>query len=143
MVDFSDTVLSLQHQDNETGKLIVRVAEGSATALGNTVDRLEGVAANFTATAPITAADIASATGDAVTSVVESDLVESLTALFNSLGILVKVGDEISKVRLSCRLGRSVLILLQIHPWLSLAWNVVSVGLKVRLYLPNGLMSNI
>ncbi|KZP25176.1 hypothetical protein FIBSPDRAFT_1041650 [Athelia psychrophila] len=112
-----DAVLSLQHKDKETGKLTVRVAESSTTALSNVMDRLEDVTANLTAPAPaLTAvADITSATGDAVTSIVQSDLVGSLTSLLGSIDILLTLGDAIAKV----------------HPWAGLAWSVLSVGLKL------------
>ncbi|KZP25150.1 hypothetical protein FIBSPDRAFT_394252 [Athelia psychrophila] len=116
-VDFPDAVLSLQHKDKETGKLTVRVAESSTTALSNVMDRLEDVTANLTAPAPaLTAvADITSATGDAVTSIVQSDLVGSLTSLLGSIDILLTLGDAIAKV----------------HPWAGLVWSVLSVGLKL------------
>ncbi|KZP25183.1 hypothetical protein FIBSPDRAFT_395109 [Athelia psychrophila] len=118
-----DAVLSLQHKDKETGKLTVKVtelpsaAEGSTTAMSNAMDRLEGVAANLTAPTPaLTAvADITSATGGAVTSIVQSDLVGSLTSLLGSIDILLTLGDAIAKV----------------HPWAGLVWNVLSVGLKL------------
>ncbi|KZP17410.1 hypothetical protein FIBSPDRAFT_1046916 [Athelia psychrophila] len=110
-----DVVLSLQYKGKETCKLAVRIVESSTTALSNTMDRLEGVSETLTAPGPTAVTDAMSAAGEAVTSLSQSDLVGSFQMLVEKLGILVKIGDEIAKI----------------HPWVNLAWNVLSVGLKL------------
>ena len=79
----------------------------------------------------IVVANAMSAAGDAVTSLAQSDLVGSLTTLVDNLGFVVKLGDEISKVHKLRSRRPTDLIVSQIHPWASLAWNVLSIGLKV------------
>ncbi|KZP17439.1 hypothetical protein FIBSPDRAFT_1046926 [Athelia psychrophila] len=79
------------------------------------MDRLEGVSETLTAPGPTAVTDAMSAAGEAVTSLSQSDLVGSFKMLVEKLGILVKIGDEIAKI----------------HPWVNLAWNVLSVGLKL------------
>ncbi|KZP21209.1 hypothetical protein FIBSPDRAFT_1044368 [Athelia psychrophila] len=56
-----------------------------------------------------------SAAADAVTGLAQLDLVGSFEMLLDMMGVLVKIGDEIAKI----------------HPWVNLAWNVLSVGLKL------------
>ncbi|KZP21256.1 hypothetical protein FIBSPDRAFT_1044218 [Athelia psychrophila] len=110
-----DVVLSLQYKGKETCKLAVRIVESSTTALSSTMDHLEVVSEALTAPAPTAVTDAMSAAGEAVTSLSQSDLVGSFEILVGKLGILVKIGDEIAKI----------------HPWVNLAWNVLSVGLKL------------
>ncbi|KZP30747.1 WD40 repeat-like protein [Athelia psychrophila] len=110
-----DTVLSLQENGKETCKLAVRIIESSATALSSTIERLEGLSETLTAPGSTAVTDAMSAAGDAVTALSHSDIVGSFEMLVNKLGILVMIGDEIAKI----------------HPWVNLAWNVLSVGLKL------------
>lgn len=79
----------------------------------------------------VAVADAMDTAGNTLTAIAQSDLVASLTTLVDNLAIVVKIGDEIAKVRLQRSLSCTSLIILQIHPWASLAWNVLSVGLKV------------
>ncbi|KZP21272.1 hypothetical protein FIBSPDRAFT_1044227 [Athelia psychrophila] len=110
-----DVVLSLQYKGKETCKLAVRITESATTALSSTMDRLEGLSETLTAPGLTAVTGAMSAAGEAVTSLSQSDLVGSFQMLVEKLGILVKIGDEIAKI----------------HPWVNLAWNVLSVGLKL------------
>ncbi|KAF7964760.1 hypothetical protein HWV62_3252 [Athelia sp. TMB] len=60
-------------------------------------------------------ADVIGGTGAAITSLAQPDIVGSLQTVVSKLDVLVKIGDEIAKI----------------HPWASLAWSVLSVGLKL------------
>ncbi|KAF7972468.1 hypothetical protein HWV62_17884 [Athelia sp. TMB] len=60
-------------------------------------------------------ADAIGATADTINSLAQSDIVGSLQTVVSKLDVLVKIGDEIAKI----------------HPWASLAWSVLSVGLKL------------
>ncbi|KAF7966263.1 hypothetical protein HWV62_39407 [Athelia sp. TMB] len=53
--------------------------------------------------------------GDTITNLAQSGLVDALTTLVDNLDFVVKLGDEIAKI----------------HPWANLAWNVLSIGLKL------------
>ncbi|KZP17415.1 hypothetical protein FIBSPDRAFT_934094 [Athelia psychrophila] len=110
-----DVVLSLQYKGKETCKLAVRITESATTALSSTMDRQEGLSKTLTAPGPTVVTDVMSAAGEVVISLSPSDLVGSFEMLVSKLGILVKIGDEIAKI----------------HPWVNLAWNVLSVGLKL------------
>ena len=111
----------------------MRITETSAaTAFGNAMDLLPAASAQVSEPEQaLVVANAMSAVGDAVTSFAQSDLVDSLTALVDNLGFVVKLGDEISKVHKHRSSRLTALISLQIHPWASLAWNVLSIGLKV------------
>ncbi|KZP17443.1 hypothetical protein FIBSPDRAFT_957250 [Athelia psychrophila] len=110
-----DIVLSLQYKGKTTCKLAVRIIESSTTALSSTIDRLKGLSETPTAPGPTAVMDTMSAAEEAVTALAQLDLVGSFVILVDKLGILVKIGDEIAKI----------------HPWVNLAWNVLSVGLKL------------
>ncbi|KAF7966261.1 hypothetical protein HWV62_39403 [Athelia sp. TMB] len=88
----------------------------TAAALSSAMDSLPKITTSLSKSGPVTTgADALSSTGDAVASVAHSDLVTSLETVVGKLDILVKIGDEIAKI----------------HPWASLAWNVLSIGLKL------------
>ncbi|KAF7966597.1 hypothetical protein HWV62_37809 [Athelia sp. TMB] len=90
----------------------------TAAELSSVMDSLPKIATSLSTSGPVTTgADALSATGDAVASVAHSDLVASLETVVGKLDILVNIGDQIAKI----------------HPWASLAWNVLSIGLKVVL----------
>ncbi|KAF7970100.1 hypothetical protein HWV62_24970 [Athelia sp. TMB] len=63
----------------------------------------------------VVVANAMAAAGDTITDLAQSGLVDALTKLVNNLDFVVKLGDEIAKI----------------HPWASLAWNVLSIGLKL------------
>ena len=95
------------------------------------MDPLQAVSAKFPQIEQaIVVANTMSAAGDAITGLAQSDLVGSLTTLVDHLDFVVKLGDEISKVHKRRSSRGTALIVAQIHPWASLAWNVLSVGLK-------------
>lgn len=77
-------------------------------------------------------ADAMSAVGATVTGLAQSDLVGTLTTLVGNLEFVLQLGDGIAKVHKRRHLCHATLIGSQIHPWASLAWNVLSLGLKVR-----------
>ncbi|KZP23567.1 WD40 repeat-like protein, partial [Athelia psychrophila] len=124
-----DISLSLEGKGKQTCKLTVRVKDPSTTAFTSAVEHLPEPNENTTAPRLTAAADaitsaakaIPSATdalttaGNVVTSVVPPDLLGSFASLMKNLSIVVKLGDEIAKI----------------HPWVHLAWNVLSVGLKL------------
>ncbi|KAF7972465.1 hypothetical protein HWV62_17878, partial [Athelia sp. TMB] len=88
----------------------------TAAALSSAMDSLPEIATSLSKSGPVTTgADALSATGDTVASVAHSNLVASLETVVGKLDILVKIGDKIAKI----------------HPWASLAWNVLSIGLKL------------
>jgi hypothetical protein len=63
----------------------------------------------------------------------QQNLVTSFGSLLDKVGILLTVGDEIAKVRLLLYiLYRTILKYLKIHPYVNFAWQVLSVGLRVR-----------
>ncbi|KAF7964436.1 hypothetical protein HWV62_7980, partial [Athelia sp. TMB] len=108
-------------------------ASSSTTALINrAITPLAEVHAQQSKPGPVTkSADAISATADTINSLSQSDIVGSLQTVVSKLDVLVKIGDEIAKVHDQCSLRRTALIVSQIHPWASLAWSVLSVGLKV------------
>ncbi|KZP21263.1 hypothetical protein FIBSPDRAFT_931700 [Athelia psychrophila] len=110
-----DVVLSLQYKGKETCKLAVRIIESSTTALNSTIYGLEGLPETLTAPGPTAVTDAMSDAGAALAALSQSDLVGSFKILVDKLGILVKIGDEVAKI----------------HPWVNLAWSVLSVGLKL------------
>ncbi|KZP21267.1 hypothetical protein FIBSPDRAFT_1044225 [Athelia psychrophila] len=110
-----DVVLSLQYKGKETCKLAVRITESATTALSSTIDSLEGLPETLTAPAPTAVTDAMSDAGAALAALSQSDLVGSFKILVDKLGLLVKIGDEVAKI----------------HPWVNLAWSVLSVGLKL------------
>ncbi|KAF7968265.1 hypothetical protein HWV62_31107 [Athelia sp. TMB] len=109
--------LSLQKKGKETCKLTVRFATSStAASLSSAMDPLPEISTQISEPGRTPAvADAIAAAGDIVANVAQSDLVGSLTTLVGNLSIVVKIGDEVAKI----------------HPWASLAWSVLSVGLKL------------
>ena len=65
----------------------------------------------------------------------QQDLITSFDAVMKKLGVLVAIGDEVTKVCFS--VSSSLLYHLslsftkKIHPYANLAWQVLSVGIKV------------
>ncbi|KAF7970202.1 hypothetical protein HWV62_24790 [Athelia sp. TMB] len=113
--DVPDLVLSLQQKNRDNCKVTMRVVESTATPLDSAMDRLAEVPAASAPPALAAAADAISSAGEVVAGLAQSDLVGSLASLVESMSIMVKIGDEIAKI----------------HPWANLAWNVLSVGLKM------------
>ncbi|KAF7980717.1 hypothetical protein HWV62_37189 [Athelia sp. TMB] len=113
--DVPDLVLSLQQKNRDNCKVTMRVVESTATPLDSAMDRLAEVPAASVPPALAAAADAISSAGEVVAGLAQSDLVGSLASLVESMSIMVKIGDEIAKL----------------HPWANLAWNVLSVGLKM------------
>ncbi|KAF7972469.1 hypothetical protein HWV62_17886 [Athelia sp. TMB] len=88
----------------------------TAADLSSVMDSLPKIATSLSKSGPVTTgADALSATGGAIAGVPNSGLVVSLEAVMNKLQIIMNIGDEIAKI----------------HPWASLAWNVLSVGIKL------------
>ncbi|KAF7968096.1 hypothetical protein HWV62_31995 [Athelia sp. TMB] len=112
-----DVGLALLHKGKETCKLTLRIAASStAAALSSAMDPLAAISAQLLESGQAVAvADAMDTAGVTLTAIAQSDLVASLTTLVDNLAIVVKIGDEIAKI----------------HPWASLAWNVLSVGLKL------------
>ncbi|KAF7970098.1 hypothetical protein HWV62_24966 [Athelia sp. TMB] len=110
-------ILSLQQKGKETCKLTVRIAASStAAALSSAMDPLPEISTQISEPGRTAAvADAISAAGDIVANIAQSDLVGSLTTLVENLSIVVEIGDKVAKI----------------HPWASLAWSVLSVGLKL------------
>ena len=71
-------------------------------------------------------------TSDALSN--QQNLVASFNTLMKKFEPWVKIGDEVAKVRSSFSLiGLFELINFpKIHPWVNLAWQVLSAGMKVR-----------
>lgn len=136
-MDISDIVLSLQYKGKPTCKLAVRITERSTTALTSTMDRLAGLPETLVAPGPTKVTDAMGAAGDAVAALAQSDQSGSIETLLGTIGVLVKIGDEIAKVRTHTSFYPTFLIVWQIHPWVNLAWSVLSIGLKVSQLLLN------
>jgi hypothetical protein len=72
--------------------------------------------------------------GDIAQHVVSVTCSESFASVCDHVQKLIKIGDEISKVRAKTIAFRPPLLSIsQIHPWASLAWSILSVIPKVRL----------
>ncbi|KAF7976608.1 hypothetical protein HWV62_6110 [Athelia sp. TMB] len=123
---------TLALKGGKTCKLVLRIVESLTTPLSSAVERLSSMNPESTAPSPtVIVTDAMRAAGDTVAALTQSDLAGSLTTLLDKVGILVKIGDEIAKVPVHRILRRAVLTVRQIHPWVNLAWNVLSVGLKL------------
>ena len=124
--------LALKHNGKETCKLTIRITEIFTTALSSATEPLVAVSTRLSAPEKaIAVANDISAAGSIVAELVQWDLAGSLTRLVGNLSVVVDLGDAIAKVHICHSLWCTVLTALQIHPWASLAWSVLSVGLKV------------
>ncbi|KAF7972326.1 hypothetical protein HWV62_18430 [Athelia sp. TMB] len=108
-------VLALKRDGKETCRLTIQITESSVTALSAT-EPLVAVSTQLSAPKKAIAfANDISATGSVVAGLAQWDLAGSLTGLVGNLSVVVDLGDAIAKI----------------HPWASLAWNVLSIGLKL------------
>ncbi|KAF7966264.1 hypothetical protein HWV62_39409 [Athelia sp. TMB] len=126
-----DISLSLPSGEKQSCKLILRitarppitvpssavvVTRSETAALSSAIDPLEQISAQLSEPGPVVeVADAMSAVGATVAGLAQSDLVGTLTTLVGDLDFVLQLGDGIAKI----------------HPWASLAWNVLSLGLKL------------
>lgn len=101
-VPITDVILSLKVKGKDTCKLAMRITESSKNALSNAVNQLQTLPAEPTAPIKTAITDAMSSAGDAVTGLAQSDLVESLETvsetLLGTMAIIVKIGDGIAEV---------------------------------------------
>ena len=134
-LDNIDVVLSLVDRKGNPSpaKLFLRIIEDSASAVaGNALEKAQTSKAKLPQPLVSKASDALTTTSDTLLN--QQNLVTSFSSLMKMFEPLIKIGNEVAKVRSSAPfIGRSELIIYQkIHPYVNIAWNVLSAGMKVN-----------
>ena len=131
--DNIDVVLSLVDGKGNPSlaKLSLRILEDSSSAVaGNALEQVQ-MSKEKLPQPLISGMSGASTTSDTLSN--QQNLVTSFSSLMKKFEPLVKIGDEVAKVRslIFSFIRRSELIIKKIHPYVNFAWQVLSAGLKV------------
>jgi hypothetical protein len=113
------------------GQLTVRIAQQSMSDVASdNVEHAQTAAQKLSSPPIVNVAD--GVTNLPSTASNQMTLETSLGSLLGKVEILVKIGDEVTKVCLSyVRAYRIFLKQSQIHPYVNFAWQVLSLGFKV------------
>lgn len=111
----ADVVLALLDAKGQpsTGRLAIRVAEQSTSAIATAVEQARISEQKLLPPQPAKTSDAITSVANTVSN--QQDLATSFGSLLDKVAILVKVGDEVAKI----------------HPYVNFAWQVLSVGLKM------------
>ena len=115
-------------------KLSLRIIEAStSTVAGNALEQAQTSKAKLSQPLISKVSDALTTTSDAWSN--QQKLITAFTSLMEKFKPLVKIGDEIAKVRSSLSsddLRKELIIFLKkIHPYVNVAWTVLSAGMKV------------
>jgi hypothetical protein len=131
---YLDVILPLSDESGNPsrGRLAIRIAEQFVSAAANAVQQARVAEQNLSLPPVAKFSDAVTSITDAAST--RKDLVTSIGSLMSKVETLVKVGDEIAKVRSQRYLHPcTALRQSQIHPYVNFAWQVLSAGLKVKL----------